>query len=173
MRQLLVAMVLAAACVTPAAAQDRLEDRIVANALLGPGFVGESAQFHMRASAGVKATDWLSVVGEYGTLSRMDKNNVLGGQHLNVNLFAITPNPIYGNLRPYATVGAGTFRASEGITGVAGDRSDLAANLGAGVAYDFNRWFGVNLDYRRFFVDYGDSLRGKDRWTFGLNLGVR
>jgi opacity protein-like surface antigen len=173
MRQLLLAMVLAAACVSPAAAQDRLEDRIVVNALVGPGFVGESAQLHMRASAGVKATKWLNVVGEYGTLSRMDKNNILGGQHLNANVFAISPNPIYYNLRPYATIGAGTFRASEGMSNAAADVSDLTTNVGAGVTYDVTRWFGVNLDYRRFFVDYGDNLRGKDRWTFGLNFGLR
>ena len=133
MRQLLVAMILAVACVNPAAAQDRFEDRLVVNALLGPGFVGESAQFHMRAAAGVKATDWLNVVGEWGTLSRMNQRNVLGGQHLNANIFAMTRNPIYYKLDRTQPWGR-NLRASEGISTAAVDRSDFTTNVGGGIA---------------------------------------
>jgi hypothetical protein len=171
-RAIVVAMILAAISAVPVAAQDRLEDRVVVNTLLGPGFVGESAVFNMRASAGVKATDWLAVVGEWGTLSRRDKNDILGGQHLNANVFAAMPTPVVQNLRPYATAGIGSFRASDGIAAVS-DRTDVAPNIGAGVVYDVNRWLGVAFDYRRFFHEFGDNIKGRNRYTFGLNVGLR
>ena len=170
-----VAMILAVAVVSPAAAQDRLEDRVVVNARMGPGFVADAAVFNMRAAAGVKANDWLTVLGEWGTLSKATPSGVrtpvIGGHHLNANVMATTRTPVYYNLRPYATAGVGTFRINEGIAS-GNDRSEFATNLGAGVRYDFNRWLGVNFDYRRFFVDY-DNVAGKDRYTFGVNLGLR
>ena len=173
---LVVALILAAAFVTPAAAQDRLEDRLVVNTLMGPGFVGDAAVFNTRAAAGVKATDWLTVVGEWGRLSEAKPSAirmpVISGHHLNANVLAMTRTPIYYNLRPYATAGVGTFGIHEGITTTT-DRSEFATNVGAGVTYDFNRWLGATFDYRRFFVDFGDNVGGKDRYTFGLNVGLR
>jgi hypothetical protein len=165
-----VAMILAVAVALPAAAQDRLEDRVVANMLVGPGFVGDAAVVNMRASAGVKATDWLAVIGEWGTLSKPN-DKVISGNHINGNVVLSTPSPIYRNIRPYGTAGVGTFRTSDGIISTA-ERSDVAGNVGGGIAYDFNRWFGVNLDFRRFFIDYG-NVRGANRYTLGLNFGLR
>ena len=169
----LVAMILAAAFAVPAAAQDRLEDRVIVNTLVGPGFVDDAAVVNMRASAGIKATDWLAVVGEWGTLSKPSNNStkVISGNHINGNVVLTTPTPVYHNIRPYATAGVGTFRTSDGIMS-AGERSDFAANVGAGLSYDFNRWLGVNVDFRRFLVDYGD-VRGANRFTLGLNFGLR
>jgi opacity protein-like surface antigen len=175
-RGVLISMILAVACVSPAAAQDRLEDRVVVNTLMGPGFVRDAAVFNMRAAAGVKANDWLAVLGEWGTLTDATpsaiRTPVLGGQHLNANVMTITPSPIYYNLRPYATAGVGTFRINEGITS-ANDRTEFATNLGAGLRYDFNRWLGVSFDYRRFFVDFGNDVAGKNRYTFGVNVGLK
>ena len=175
-RAFVVAMILAAAAVSPAAAQDRLEDRVVVNTLLGPGFVSDAAVFNMRASAGVKANDWLAVMGEWGTLSKATPSGtrtpVIGGQHFNANVVAAAREPIYYNLRPYATAGIGTFRLSEGIaSGI--DRSEFATNVGAGVRYDFNRWLGINFDYRRFIVDFDQDFSGKNRYTFGVSIGLR
>ena len=166
----LIAMILVAAFSVPVAAQDRLEDRVVVNTFVGPGFVGDAAVVNMRAAAGVKATDWLAVVGEWGSLSKPN-DKVVSGQHFNGNVQVMTPNPIYRNIRPYATVGVGTFRMGDGIL-TTSDRSDVATNLGAGLAYDFNRWFGVNFDYRRFFIDH-DDFSGANRYTLGLNFGLR
>ena len=87
-------------------------------------------------------------------------------------LFAATREPIYYNLRPYVTGGIGTFKLREGITSAA-DRSELASNVGAGIRYDFNRWLGVNFDYRRFIVDFDENVTGKNRYTFGMSLGLR
>ena len=176
MRLAAVAMILAVAGVSPAAAQDRLEDRVVVNTLLGPGFVSDAAVFNMRASAGVKANDWLAVMGEWGTLSKATPSGartpVIGGQHFNANVVAATREPIYYNLRPYITAGIGTFRLSEGIMS-GSNRSDLATNVGAGIRYDFNRWLGANFDYRRFIVDFDRDFAGKNRYTFGVSLGLR
>jgi len=170
-----MAMILAAAFVAPAAAQDRFEDRVVVNALMGPGFVSDAAVFNMRAAVGVKANEWLSVLGEWGTISDATpsavRTPVIGGQHFNGNVLATTRTPVYYNLRPYATAGIGAFRINDGIASV-NDRSEFATNVGAGVRYDFNRWLGVSFDYRRFFVDY-DNVAGKDRYTFGVNVGLR
>jgi hypothetical protein len=166
----LIAMILVAAFTMPVAAQDRLEDRVIVNTLIGPGFVGDAAVVNMRASAGIKATDWLAVVGEWGTLSKPN-DKVISGNHVNGNVMFSAPRPVYYNIRPYATAGVGTFRTADGIVS-AGERSDFASNVGAGVTYDFNRWLGVNFDYRRFFIDYGD-VRGANRYTFGLNVGLR
>ena len=186
----LVAMVLAAAFAVPAAAQDRLEDRVVVNTLVGPGFVGESTVLNMRASAGVKATDWLTVVGEWGSLSKPNASTAsttkpISGTHLNGNVQVTTPRPIYYSIRPYGTAGVGTFRTAGGILSTE-ERSDFASNVGAGLAYDINRWVGVNFDFRRFFVDYearptegalsipsGGGVRGFNRFTFGVNFGLR
>ena len=169
----LIAMILAAAFAVPAAAQDRLEDRIIINSLVGPGFVDDAAVVNMRASAGIKTTDWLAVVGEVGRLSKPSNNStkVISGNHINGNVLVMTPTPVYHNIRPYATAGVGTFRTTEGIVS-SGERSDLASNVGAGLSYDFNRWLGVNVDFRRFFIDYGD-VRGANRYTLGLNFGLR
>jgi hypothetical protein len=168
-------MILAAPLASPAAAQDRFEDRVVVNALMGPGFVADAAVFNMRAAAGVKANDWLTVLGEWGTVSDATPSSVrtpvIGGHHLNANVLATTRQPVYYNMRPYVTAGVGTFRINEGLSS-ADDRSEFATNVGAGLRYDFNRWLGVNVDYRRFFVDY-DNVTGKDRFTFGVNLGLR
>lgn len=175
-RAAVVAMVLVAATVSPVAAQDRFEDRVVVNTLMGPGFVSDAAVFNMRASAGVKANDWLAVIGEWGTLSKATPSGtqtpVMGGQHFNANVVAATREPIYYNLRPYVTAGIGTFRLSEGLTsGI--DRSAFATNLGGGVRYDFNRWLGANFDYRRFIVDFDRDFAGKNRYTFGVSIGLR
>ena len=175
-RAVVVAMIVVAAMVSPVAAQGRFEDRVVVNTLLGPGFVDDAAVFNMRAAAGVKANDWLSVMGEWGSLSKATPSStrtpVIGGQHFNANVLASTPNPVYYNLRPYITGGAGTFRLREGITS-ANDRSQFATNIGGGIRYDFNRWLGVNFDYRRFIVDFGEDVTGRNRYTFGVSLGLR
>lgn len=175
-RSVIVAMILVAAMVSPAAAQDRFEDRVVVNTLLGPGFVSDAAVFNMRAAAGIKANDWLAVMGEWGTLSKATPSGtsmpVLGGQHVNANLVAATREPVYYNLRPYVTAGIGTFRLSEGITSGT-HRSEFATNVGAGIRYDFNRWLGANFDYRRFIVDFDRDFAGKNRYTFGVSIGLR
>ena len=175
-RAIVVAMILVAAMVSPVAAQGRFEDRVVVNTLLGPGFVDDAAVFNMRAAAGVKANDWLAVMGEWGSLSKAtpsgSRTPVIGGQHFNANVVAATPDPVYYNLRPYITGGIGTFRLSEGITS-ASDRSEFATNIGGGVRYDFNRWLGVNFDYRRFIVDFSEDVSGKNRYTFGVSVGLR
>jgi hypothetical protein len=169
-------MILAAMTASPVAAQDRWEDRVMVNTLLGPGFVSDAAVFNMRASAGVKANDWLAVMGEWGTLSKATpsaaRTPVIGGQHFNANVIAATREPLYYNLRPYVTAGIGTFRLSEGIAS-GSDRSEFATNVGAGIRYDFNRWLGANFDYRRFIVDFDRALAGKNRYTFGVSVGLR
>ena len=168
MRRVFIAMILVAAAAAPVAAQDRLEDRVVVNALVGPGFAGDATVFNMRASAGIKANDWLAVMGEWGHLSKPN-DTVISGQHINANALFTTTAPVAANLRPYATVGIGSFRTSKGIFG-GGTRTDFATNLGAGVTYDVNRWLGVSFDYRRFLVDY-DNVQGTNRYTVGLNVG--
>jgi hypothetical protein len=176
MRAAVVALILAAAMVSPVAAQDRFEDRLMVNTLVGPGFVDDAAVLNMRAAAGLKANDWLAVMGEWGTLTDATPSStrtpVLGGQHFNVNVLASTRQPLYYNLFPYVTAGVGTFRLKEGITSAI-DRSEFATNVGAGIRYDFNRWLGVNFDYRRFLVDFDEHVAGKNRYTFGLSIGLR
>jgi len=102
----------------------------------------------------------------------------VNGYHANGNL-TIQPG-IWERVEPYATVGIGSFTGSTvaaadvGPTEFRQYRHDthFASNLGGGLTYRFNRWFGVNADYRHFFVNAGD-LEHVNRFATGVKLFVK
>jgi opacity protein-like surface antigen len=102
----------------------------------------------------------------------------VNGYHYNANL-RVSP-VAWGALTPYATGGIGAFTGSTVTKYDVGSarqgtyRSDthLATNVGGGLSYRLNRWFGVNADYRHFFVDAG-AIQHVNRFTTGVSLFVK
>ena len=192
MRYGIAALIVAVACAAPAAAQTptptpaaqtptvhtpqhaapTFNNHLVANALLGPSFVGQDATFNSRIALGYRANDWLSVVGEWGEMPKATaETSRLAGQHFNGNVVLTAPNVLWNYLRPYGTFGVGEFRNSNSNIGVT-DVNTFAVNYGAGIGYDFSKWASFGLDYRRFEVNM-DPHKGDNRFTAGFTLGLR
>jgi opacity protein-like surface antigen len=190
---LFAAAVIAAA---PVAAQTP-ENRWMLNAQIGPSFGTFGTTPTFDASAGFTFTPKLAVVGELGGLSHApfekaaaiapavtvpgplaDSSTHVNGYHYNANLL-VTPG-VWGRVTPYATGGVGAFTGSTVVKYDVGSarqrtyRSDtnFATNVGGGVSYRLNRWFGINADYRHFFVD-ADALQHVNRFTTGVSLFIK
>jgi hypothetical protein len=191
--------VLLAACAfvaAPAAAQN-VQDRWMLNAQVGPSFGTFGTTPNFDAAGGYKFNEKFSVVGEFGALSHapFDKATTIApavsapgiftdskihvnGYHYNANLMVTPLN--WGGITPYATGGFGAFTGST----VAkynvgpvwqhkyGSATNLATNVGGGLSYRMNRWFGVTADYRHFFVD-ADAIEHVNRFTTGISLFVK
>jgi hypothetical protein len=102
----------------------------------------------------------------------------VNGYHANGNL---TLHPeIWRRVESYATVGIGTFTGSTVAAADVGPTefrqyqhdTHFASNLGAGVTYRFNRWFGVNADYRHFIVNAIDREH-VNRFATGIKVFVK
>jgi opacity protein-like surface antigen len=87
---------------------------------------------------------------------------------------------LWERVEPYATVGVGSFTGSTVAAADIGPTefrqyhrdTHFASNLGAGLTYRFNRWFGVNADYRHFFVNTSD-LEHVNRFATGVKLFLK
>lgn len=195
MRRAACVVMLLALCAifaVPAAAQSE-QDRWVLNAQIGPSFGSLGTTPNFDASAGYRFTDRLSLIGEFGVLSHAPFEEAssiappvsvpsefrnpefhVNGYHYNANLI-VTPRN-WGQITPYATVGFGGFTGST-VARYGGLRkyesaANFATNVGGGVSYRLNRWFGVNADYRHFFVS-ADELENVDRFTTRFSIFLK
>jgi opacity protein-like surface antigen len=180
----------------PAAAQTG-ETGWFVNTSIGPSFGTFGSQPSFDADAGYRFTDLFAISGEFGVLphapfdkaapvspaislpeAAVDPDIHVNGYHVNANLW-MTPRP-WGRISPYLTGGIGTFSARTvarfGLGPVSTKRyeaeTNLATNVGAGLMYRVNRWFGVGADYRHFLVDAVD-VQHLNRFTAGVSFFVR
>jgi opacity protein-like surface antigen len=200
MRRVVSISVLLAACTmvaAPAAAQSGPQDRWLLNAQVGPSFGTFGTTPNFDATGGYKFNEKLSVVGEFGGLSHApfekataiapavsapraftDSTVHVNGYHYNANLM-VTPRN-WGRITPYATGGFGAFTGStvgKYTVGPAWEykyesATNFATNVGGGLSYRLNRWFGIAADYRHFFVD-ADAIEHVNRFTTGVSLFVK
>jgi opacity protein-like surface antigen len=177
---------------TPASAQ--VQQSWFLNAGVGPAFGTLGSVPAVDGTGGYRFNEHFSVGGELGVLPHapFDKAAIIApsvsplvptadlrvnGYHVNGNLI-IQPG-LWGRVEPYATVGIGTFTGSTVAAADIGptefrqyqNDTHFASNLGAGVTYRFNRWFGVNADYRYFVVNTTDNEH-VNRFTTGVKLFV-
>jgi opacity protein-like surface antigen len=195
MRSTAIVIALAAFAIfaTPASAQS--QNGWFLNANVGPAFGRLGAVASVDGTGGYRFNEHVSVVGEFGALPHapVDKAGVIApavsplvpsadlrvnGYHANGNL---TMQPgIWGRVEPYATVGIGTFTGSTIAAADVGptefqqyqNDTHFASNLGAGVTYRFNRWFGVNADYRHFIVNATDREH-VNRFATGVKVFIK
>jgi opacity protein-like surface antigen len=199
MRPLVVVSVLFAVCAilaTPAAAQSE-QDRWMLNAQVGPAFGTFGTTPNFDAKAGYKFNEKISLIGEFGGLSHAafekaafvaspvsapdvftDSKIHVNGYHYNANLIAAPKS--WDRITPYATGGFGAFTGSTVARYNVGSNwqrrhesaSNFATNVGAGISYRVNRWFGVNADYRHFFVN-ASATEHVNRFSTGISLSVK
>jgi hypothetical protein len=50
--------------------------------------------------------------------------------------------------------------------------TNFSTNVGGGISYRVNRWFGVNADYRHFVVN-ADATEHVNRFSTGISLFVK
>jgi opacity protein-like surface antigen len=194
-RTAIVVALLAALAIfaTPASAQ--VQDGWFLNAGVGPAFGTLGSVPAIDATGGYRFNRHFSVAGEFGLLRHapFDKAGVIApdvspivptadirvnGYHANANL-TIQP-ALWERVEPYATVGVGSFTGSTVAAADIGPTefrqyhrdTHFASNLGAGLTYRFNRWFGVNADYRHFFVNTSD-LEHVNRFATGVKLFLK
>jgi hypothetical protein len=198
MRRAALVSVLLVACAVlaaPAAAQSQ-PDRWMFNAQVGPAFGTFGTTPNFDANAGYRFNDKISLIGEFGGLSHApfdkaasvapavnapeaftDSKIHVNGYHYNANLM-VAPTT-WTRITPYLTGGFGAFTSSTvarfnvGATSQQRYRSatNPATNLGGGISYRMNRWFGVNGDYRHFIVN-GDAVEHVNRFSTGISLFV-
>jgi opacity protein-like surface antigen len=196
MRRIAIVIALLAAFAifaTPASAQ--VQQSWFLNAGVGPAFGTLGSVPAVDGTGGYHFNEHFSVAGELGVLPHapFDKAGIIApsvsplvpaadlrvnGYHANGNLM-IRPG-LWGRVEPYATVGIGTFTGSTVAAADIGptefrqyqNDTHFASNLGAGVTYRFNRWFGVNADYRHFIVNTTDNEH-VNRFTTGVRLFVK
>jgi opacity protein-like surface antigen len=194
-RTAIVGALLAALVVFAAPASAQVQDGWFLNAGVGPAFGTLGSVPAVDGSAGYRFNEHVSVAAEVGALPHapFDKAGVIApsvsplvptadlrvnGYHANGNL-AIQPGS-WERLEPYATIGIGTFTGSTVAAANVGPTefrqyqrdTHFASNLGAGLTYRLNRWFGVNADYRHFFVN-ADDVEHINRFTTGFKLFVK
>jgi opacity protein-like surface antigen len=190
---LLAAFALVAA---PAGAQSE-QDHWMLNAQVGPSFGTFGTTPNFDATGGYKFNEKLSVIGEVGGLSHApfekaaviapavsapsaftDSKIHVNGYHYNANLMVTPQN--WGRVTPYATGGFGAFTGSTVAKYNVGptwqrkyeSTTNFASNVGGGLSYRMNRWFGVNADYRHFFVDT-EAIEHVNRFTTGVSLFIK
>jgi opacity protein-like surface antigen len=194
-RTAIVVVLMAALAIFAAPASAQSQDGWFLNAGVGPAFGTLGSIPSVDGSGGYRVNQYLSVTGEVGLLPHapLDKAGIIApavsplvpaadvrvnGYHVNGN---VTVHPgIRGRVEPYATAGIGTFTGSTiasadvGPTQFRQYRHDthLASNVGAGLTYRLNRWFGVNADYRHFMVD-ADNWQHVNRFVTGVKVFLK
>ena len=199
MRPVVFVTVLFATCAMvagPAAAQTR-QDQWMLNAQIGPAFGTFGTTPNFDAKAGYRFNENVSLVGEFGGLSHAPFDKAasiapavsapdtftaskihVNGYHYNANLMVAPKN--WDRLTPYVTGGLGAFTGSTVARYNVGPNwlrryestTNLATNVGGGISYRVNRWFGVNADYRHFIVN-SDATEHVNRFTTGISLFVK
>jgi opacity protein-like surface antigen len=185
-----LALLMALAVSTPAVAQS-FGDRVSFNASVGPSFANVGTTFATTAGLDVKLTKRVGIVGEFGAFPHAPFREAeiiappvdgstpahVNAYHWNGNL-KVRPFEI-GKASPYVTAGLGSFVADavvgeSRVNGVSiEDRrrmADFATNVGAGLTYRVNDWFGVGADYRTFFVHRDERTPRVNRVTAGVSL---
>ena len=193
MRPVVFAFLTALVFAVPAAAQS-LDDRISLNAAVGPSFANVGTTFSTTAGLDLELNDRTALVGEFGIIPRApfrdaseiaapvaaSSDSRVNAYHWNGNL-KVRPFAI-GSLAPYVTGGVGSFTADTVVSDVMmgqthfEDRrraTNVATNVGAGVNYRINDWFGIGADYRTFFVHRDDSTPRVHRFSTGLTLSLK
>ena len=194
-RTAIVGVLLAAFAIfaTPAAAQ--VQDGWFLNAGVGPAFGTLGSVPAVDGTGGYRFNERISVAGEFGLLQHapFDKagaiaptvsplvptaNLRVNGYHANGNVTVHTG--IWRRVEPYATAGIGTFTGSTVATADVGptefrqyqNDTHFASNFGGGLTYRFNRWLGVNADYRHFIVNATDREH-VNRFASGVKVFVK
>ena len=195
-RTAIVVVLLAALAIfaTPAAAQEYQEGWVVTGGI-GPAFGTLGSIPTVDGTGGYRFTQHISVAGEFGFLRHapFDKAEAIApavsplipgadlrvnGYHANGN---VTIEPVsWGRVAPYATAGIGTFTGSTVASADVGrtqfrqyqDDTHFATNVGAGITYRLNRWFGVNADYRHFIVNTTDRAH-VNRFATGVKVTLK
>ena len=183
---------------TPVAAQSTSDSNSwFLNAGIGPSFGTFGSTPNVDTMAGYKVSDKLAIAGEFGLvphapfekaasvapgLTSPDNATAsdihVNGYRVNANLW-VTPSS-WGKMSPYITGGIGTFTASTvgrfnvGSTSLRRYESDtnFATNVGGGLTYRLNRWFGLNADYRHFIVN-ADRTQHVNRFATGVSVYVK
>jgi opacity protein-like surface antigen len=199
MRPVVIVSVLFATCAivaAPAAAQSE-QDRWMLNAQVGPAFGTFGTTPSFDGKAGYRLTEDLSLIGEFGGLPHApfdkaasiapavsapdvftDSTVHVNGYHYNANLMVAPTN--WERLTPYVTGGFGAFTGSTVARYNVGptwqrryeSTTNFATNVGGGISYRVNRWFGVNADYRHFIVN-ADATGHVNRFTTGISLFIK
>ena len=155
-------------CTGTASAQDRLSDRIFANAMVGIGTSRAGASTDAVGAVGFRATNYLSINGEggsqsfkpYGQLTGLEKRAYRIGGDARFELDA-TPQ-----VRPFISAGLGNLVAKR-TTG--GSVHDWHTSVGMGVNAWPTSYLGFGAIYRAMFVDNGTN----HYFTAGIVFGKR
>jgi opacity protein-like surface antigen len=199
MRPVFFVSVLFATCAilaAPAAAQTE-QDRWMLTAQVGPAFGTFGTTPHFDAKGGFRFNGTISLLGEFGGLAHAPFEKAalvapavsapdvftaskihVNGYHYNANLMVAPKN--WDRVTPYITGGLGAFTGSTVARYNVGPNwqrryesaTNFATNVGGGISYRVNRWFGVNVDYRHFFVN-ADATEHVNRFTTGISLFVK
>lgn len=200
MRRAVRVVALLGACAifaAPAAAQTPTQGEWFINTSIAPSFGTFGTQASFDANAGYRFNDMFALTGELGVLPHAPFDKAAGvapgvqlpefaanpdlhvdGYHLNANL-RVTPRP-WGRISPYLTGGVGSFRANTVAEYQLGSipsrryeaETSLATNVGGGLLYRVNRWFGIGADYRHFMIEARD-VEHVNRFTAGVSLFVK
>jgi opacity protein-like surface antigen len=194
-RTAIVVALLAASAIFAAPASAQVQGHWFLNVGAGPAFGTLGSVPAVDGTGGYRFNQRVSVAGQFGLLPHapFDKAGTIApavsplvpaadlrvnGYHANGNV--IVQPGIWGRVEPYATVGIGTFTGST-IAAADVDPTEFrqyqndthfASNFGAGLTYRFNRWFGVNADYRHFIVDAGDREH-VNRFATGVKVFIK
>jgi len=171
---LIAALLVLTVATVPATAQNRLTDRVMASAVIGPNFGGDVTGVTTVGMVGLKLHNWATLGAEFGALSQKpfdsaSPNKSVIGRYLNgaVRL----DYPYYQKVVPYFTAGMGRYT-------VPSDGGHFETNLGVGVNYRISRWFGIGAEDRTYFVAAGSTsapvgVRPVNRFTVGVTLATR
>jgi opacity protein-like surface antigen len=194
-RAAIVVALLAVLAIFAAPAAAQVQDSWFLSGGLGPAFGTLGSVPAVNGTGGYRFNEHISVAGEFGLLPHapFDKAGVIApavsplvpAAHLRVNGYHANGNVniqpgIRGHVEPYATVGIGTFTGSTVAAAHVGptefrqyqNDTHVASNFGAGLTYRFNRWFGVNADYRHFIVNATDREH-LNRFATGVRVFVK
>lgn len=194
-RTALVVALVAALAIFAAPASAQSQEGWFLHAGVGPAFGTLGSVPAIDGSGGYRFNKYVSLTGEFGALPHapFDKADAIAppvsplvptadlrvnGYHANGNV-TIQPG-IWERVEPYATAGFGSFTGSTVAAADVGPTefrqyqhdTHFASNVGGGLTVRLNRWFGVNADYRHFFVN-ADDVEHVNRFTTGIKLFLK
>ena len=155
-------------CASTAAAQDRMLDRIAANAIFGVGTSRAGVSTDVLGTVGVKPRDYMSINLEALSLSfrPFTANRDFKKRALDVGgsvRFALEATEF---VRPFVSIGVGSTMYKD----TAGDNvRDFHPTIGIGAEVWPTRYLGVGMNIRSMFIDKGTS----HYFLAGILLGAR
>jgi hypothetical protein len=155
-------------CVSTASAQDRLSDRITANAIVGVGTSRAGVSSDTLATVGVKPLDYMSVNVEVLSLSFRPYNATRDFKKRALDVGGTVRFALEATEHVHTSVTIGLSSAM--FKNAAGENvRDFHPTIGIGGEVWPTRYLGVGMNIRSMFVDRGTS----HYFIAGILLGKR